>query len=155
MAHDRDGAGEAIVMIEGTPTICQWCERPFRARHGGGSPQRFCGPKCRTKFWSSLRRWGEQAIAAGTLTIADVKNGVVAACTPPQDSESPVPISNTGAGDTAPGHALMRFAVDIERSKVDWLIEFRLIRRDQQEDLLAIMTGLKCLGLPPRIARAA
>jgi hypothetical protein len=49
----------------------------------------------------------------------------------------------------------MRFVVDIERSKVDWLIEFRLIRRDQQGDLPAIMTGLKCLGLPPSIARIA
>jgi hypothetical protein len=49
----------------------------------------------------------------------------------------------------------MRFVVDIERSKVDWLVGFRLIRLDQREDLLAVMTGLKCLGLPPSIARVA
>jgi hypothetical protein len=24
-------------------------------------------------FWSALRRWGERAVAAGILTIADIK----------------------------------------------------------------------------------
>jgi len=33
----------------------------------------------------------------------------------------------------------MRFIV--ERSKVDWLVKFRLLLPEQQEDLLAIMTG--------------
>jgi hypothetical protein len=26
-------------------------------------------------FWSALRRWGERAVAAGFLTIADIKGG--------------------------------------------------------------------------------
>ena len=55
-----------------TSTSCRWCERPFRARQGG-SPQRFCGARCRMMFWSALRRWGERAVAAGILTIADIK----------------------------------------------------------------------------------
>jgi hypothetical protein len=46
--------------------VCQWCEKPFRTRRGG-SPQRFCGSKCRATFWSALRRWGERAVAAGIL----------------------------------------------------------------------------------------
>jgi hypothetical protein len=53
-------------MTEETLTLCPWCERPFRARRGG-SPQRFCGSKCRATFWSALRRWGERAVAAGIL----------------------------------------------------------------------------------------
>jgi hypothetical protein len=115
----------------------------------------FCGPKFRTLFWSALRRWGEQAVAAGVVTIADLRDGVIAACTPPQDNEPLVPLTGIGAGDTAPGDALLRFIVDIERSKVNWLRKFRLIRSDQQDDLLAIMTGLKCLGQPPNISRIA
>lgn len=67
-------------MTEGNSPLCLWCERPFRARRGG-SPQRFCGAKCRTSFWSALRRWGERAIAAGLLTVADIRNGDPAACT--------------------------------------------------------------------------
>jgi hypothetical protein len=55
-----------------TSTSCRWCKRPFRARQGG-SPQRFCGASCRTMFWSALRRWGERALAADILTIADIK----------------------------------------------------------------------------------
>ena len=62
--------------------ICEWCEQPFQPRRGG-SPQRFCGPKCRSAFWSGLRRWGERAISAGILTIGDIRNGdpAAAACT--------------------------------------------------------------------------
>ena len=68
------------MVIEWTSALCEWCERPFR-RHRGGSPQRFCGAKCRMAFWSALRRWGERAIEAGVLTIDDIMNGNPAACT--------------------------------------------------------------------------
>jgi hypothetical protein len=136
------------------PATCEWCERPFEPRLGG-SPQRFCGTKCRSTFWSALRRFAEQAIAAGTLTIADVKNGVVAACTPLQDIESPVQVFGNGAGDPAPDDALLRFIVDFERSKLTWLVRLGLIRPDQQDDLLAIITALKRLGQPARISRIA
>jgi hypothetical protein len=61
-------------------TVCQWCEQPFRLRRGG-SPQRFCGAGCRTAFWTALRRWGERAVAAGILTIDDIRNGHAEACT--------------------------------------------------------------------------
>ena len=69
-------------MTEGISNLCQWCERPFRARRGG-SPQRFCSAKHRSLFWSTLRRWGARAVAAGILTIADIRNGDPAACTLP------------------------------------------------------------------------
>ena len=60
--------------------ICEWCEQPFQPRRGG-SPQRFCGPKCRSAFWSGLRQWGERAVVAGIVTIGDIRNGAAAACT--------------------------------------------------------------------------
>jgi hypothetical protein len=34
-----------------------------------------------TMFWSALRRWGERAVAAGILTIPDIRNGHPEACT--------------------------------------------------------------------------
>jgi hypothetical protein len=77
---DRRGAAEAVVVTEETSTLCPWCERPFRARRGG-SPQCFCSAKHRSLFWSALRRWGERAIGAGILTIADIRNGDPVACT--------------------------------------------------------------------------
>ena len=71
-----------------TSTSCRWCGRPFRARQGG-SPQRFCGARCRTMFWSALRRWGERAVAGGFVTIDAIKNGDPAACMLPRTTMSP------------------------------------------------------------------
>jgi len=59
---------------------CLWCRRAFVA-HRGGSPQRFCRARCRTAFWSALRRWAERAVAAGALTIDHIRNADPAACT--------------------------------------------------------------------------
>jgi hypothetical protein len=67
----------ASAMVEAT---CRWCEKPFRPRRGG-SQQRFCGSKCRATFWSALRDWAERALAAGVLTVAEVRSGNPAACT--------------------------------------------------------------------------
>ena len=69
-----------MVSTEAVSAVCDWCERQFRARRGG-SPQRFCGPKCRVAFWSVLRRFGELALSDGVLTIADIRNGDPSACT--------------------------------------------------------------------------
>jgi hypothetical protein len=63
-------------MTSDVPSSCSWCGRPYRPRRGG-SPRRFCAASCRT----ALRRWGERAIRAGVLTVADIKNGDPAACT--------------------------------------------------------------------------
>jgi hypothetical protein len=47
---------------------------------------------CRSAFWTALRRWGERAIAAGILTIGDIKNGNLEACTLLPRANSPEPI---------------------------------------------------------------
>jgi hypothetical protein len=44
-------------------------------------------------FWSALRRWGERAVAAGMLTVADLRNGAAEACTLLSSCISPVAIS--------------------------------------------------------------
>ena len=47
-------------------------------------------------FWSTLRRWGARAVAAGILTIADIKNGDPAACTLPGAPVSSPPVPAEG-----------------------------------------------------------
>jgi hypothetical protein len=54
-------------------------------------------------FWSALRRWGERAVAAGILTIADIRNGDPTACTLPGAAISPPPVSQ---GGVQPGEVL-------------------------------------------------
>jgi hypothetical protein len=71
---------------------CLWCERPFRARHSGGSPQRFCCVTHRQAFWSALRRWAQRAVAGGVLTVGQIRTGDPAACTLPRRMISPGPL---------------------------------------------------------------
>jgi hypothetical protein len=60
---------------------CAWgCGRRLRNRRGG-SPARFCSPGCRAAFWTACRRWGERAVAAGTISIDDLRRVDTAACT--------------------------------------------------------------------------
>ena len=69
---------------------CLWCNRNFPPRaRAGGSPQRFCCAAHRTAFWSALRRWGERAVAAGVLSIDQIRKGSVSACTLGGDGDTP------------------------------------------------------------------
>jgi hypothetical protein len=43
-------------------------------------------------FWSALRRWGERAVDSGMLTVADVRNDAIAACTLLPAAISPAPM---------------------------------------------------------------
>jgi len=139
-------------MIQETPTLCTWCNRPFRARRGG-SPQRFCCAGCRRTFWSALCRWGRDAIAAGVLEIVDVKNGVGAACALPERREPPLPLLDIGRGDTALPEPSLRFVAEVERDIVAGLVRLGFIRPDERDELGAILAGSKRLGWAPRISR--
>jgi hypothetical protein len=44
-------------------------------------------------FWSALRRWGERAVAAGVLTVAEIRSRAAAACTLLPGGISPAPVS--------------------------------------------------------------
>jgi hypothetical protein len=106
-------------------------------------------------FWSALRRWGERAVADGSLTIADVRNGARAACTLRRDWEQPLQLSDLAGDDAAPPNGLMRFVAEVECNTVAWLIRLRFINPDQGEDLDAIIAGLRRIGQTPRISRIA
>ena len=60
---------------------CRWCGGEFQARRRGGSEQAYCCPRHRVAFHTAARLWAERAIAAGVLTIADLRNGDPSACT--------------------------------------------------------------------------
>src|SRR6266446_4604021 len=62
------GAAE-VTTVQPGETKCSWCGQDLQPRRGG-SPQRFCSAEHRSLFWSTLRRWGARAVAAGILTIA-------------------------------------------------------------------------------------
>ena len=139
---------------ESAPRACRWCGRTF-SPHRGGSQQTYCRAACRAAYHKAARQWCERAIADGRLAVEDLRNSIPVAYALPGCSEPPLPLSDIERGYTAPGDAVPRFIVDVERSKLAWLVRFGLIRPDQHDDLdlLAIMTGLKCLGQPPRISR--
>src|SRR5262249_17000825 len=103
----------------GVAPVCEWCEPPFRARRGG-SPQRFCVPSIRQAFWSGLRRFGEQALESGILTIADLRTGSARACTLLQHTETAPPLLEAAPSDFVPPGASMRFSVEVERTTVGW-----------------------------------
>jgi len=65
-------------MTREVPTLCAWCGRPFQERQTGGRAQRFCLPSCRRAFHTAVRAWAVDAIADGTLTVAEVRNGAPA-----------------------------------------------------------------------------
>jgi hypothetical protein len=79
--------------------VCRWCGKPFRSGRRG-SPQHFCSSQHRAAFHSAARRFAEQAVAAGTLTIEAIKSGDPAACTLPVGRVSPAPPPEQGGTAT-------------------------------------------------------
>src|SRR6516165_3976529 len=79
-------------MTREVPTLCAWCGRPFQERQTGGRAQRFCRPSCRRSFHAAVRSWALDAIADGTLTVAEIRNGAVATRALLPTTTSPVPV---------------------------------------------------------------
>ena len=94
----------AAMSGHGSERRCSWCGICFKPRHGG-SPRRFCSARHRTEFHAAARRLAERAVAAGILTIADLRNGAGEACTLPLREEPPI---DTGPPDPAFLAALRR-----------------------------------------------
>jgi hypothetical protein len=65
-----DGDAGPIDAAAAVKVVCLWCETEFEPRKGG-SPQRFCQTKCRDGFHSAGRRWAEQAVISGRLSVAE------------------------------------------------------------------------------------
>jgi hypothetical protein len=85
-ARAMDGDVGLIEAVAGVKMVCLWCDTEFEPRRGG-SPQRFCHPKCRDAFHSAGRRWAECAVLGGRLGVAELRNGSPEACTLPTREE--------------------------------------------------------------------
>jgi len=132
---------------------CLWCGKPFKPRRCG-SPQIFCGAACRSAFHSAGRRWAERAIACGALTVADLRNGDPQACTLRGRKEGGSSPPDTGASNSAPPDAPVRFVVEVPATIVRPLIvSFRYLDFDERHDLRAILAALDRLGRQPSIMR--
>jgi hypothetical protein len=75
-----------------TWATCLWCARVFTPRRDGGKVQRFCREACRRSFDAAGRRWVAKAIASGTLTLDELRNGPAATRALLQGAISPAPI---------------------------------------------------------------
>ena len=67
---------------------CLWCDTPFERRTTGGSPQRYCSTDCRLAFHLAARLWAEMAVAAGRLTVGELKDADCTAYTLHRDAVS-------------------------------------------------------------------
>ena len=134
---------------------CDWCTKGFKARRGG-TRQRFCSARCRSALWSALRRCGERALAAGTLSIGDLRDGHLEACTLGGREKTPPPCPDIGSADRAPAEPLKRFVVEVPQGLLMTLV-FRLfeIRFSEQDDLPAIMGALTRLRHKPKISETS
>ncbi len=61
---------------------CFWCGSPFPPRKLGAHQKRFCSPQCRGRFHTAARRWAEQALGRGDISVADLKASVPSCTTP-------------------------------------------------------------------------
>src|ERR1051325_8624199 len=53
---------------------CLWCSKANAlCSRRGGSAARFCCAAHRTAYWTACRKLGEQAVALGIVSIADLK----------------------------------------------------------------------------------
>ena len=136
-----------------TAVDCPWCTKRFTPRRGG-TRQRFCSVRCRMAFWSALRRWGEAALTAGTLTIDAIRNADPGACTLPHRAKSPPPVPEAGLPSSAAPEAMARVVVDLPKDLIKALVfrHFEL-RFGEQDDLAAVMAALHRVGYKPAVTR--
>src|SRR6266566_4904601 len=73
--HGQAGRGSAPEAAMSDAPRCSWGDRPFRARRDGGKRQVFCRTACRRAFHAAARTWVLAGLAAGQISISDVKNG--------------------------------------------------------------------------------
>jgi hypothetical protein len=131
--------------------LCFWCSRAFTPRRGG-SQQVYCHAACRAAYHKAARQWCERAIADGRLTVQDLSNGAAAACTVPERSARPLPLTDIGR-DPATLDTRLRFLVEVEHHTVVGLVKLGFIRPEERDELGAIFAGMKRLGWLPHISR--
>ena len=102
-------------------------------------------------FWSALRRWGERAITAGTLTIANVKDGAATACTLLRSREPALRLLDIGSDYPASPDRPLRFYIEIERGLLVGLVRLGFIRSSELNDLGAVTSALRRIGQTPNV----
>ncbi len=65
---------------------CIWCRKPFRAKVIGAHPKKFCSSTCKDRFHTALRQWAQEAMAAGQLSVSDLKTAQ-ASCTTRRETD--------------------------------------------------------------------
>ena len=55
------------------PAKCDWCGNPFEPRKFGRHEKRFCSTRCKDQFHTAARRYVDQAISAGAISVDDLK----------------------------------------------------------------------------------
>jgi hypothetical protein len=133
--------------------ICTWCSEQFKVRRGG-SPQRFCSVRCRTAFWSAMRRWAERALAAGTVSIDALRDGRLEACTLRGREEGPPPGPEIGSMEQPSPTPLKEFLIRIPLSLINSMIFVRCeLRHHEADDILALLTALARASQQPAITK--
>jgi hypothetical protein len=90
-----------IEMTTKTSPACLWCNTSYRARNSGGREQRFCSERCRRAFHAAVRRWTLGELAAGRLTLVDIRNGLPATRAFATDAARPSPVPREGEAAAA------------------------------------------------------
>ena len=86
------------------------------------------------------------------VTMTDIRGSVTAACTLPSRAELLSPLPDTTRTNSVCPDEPLRFFVGVERSTIAWLCALRLIPPNAANDLAAILTALKRIGLAPSIS---
>src|SRR5277367_1756234 len=102
--------------------VCFWCGQAFTPRWGG-SQQMYCRAACRAAYHKAAHLCCERAIADGRLTVQDLRNAATVPYTPPECSETALPLSDIAQGYTECPGALLRFLVEVERGTVASLVK--------------------------------
>ena len=132
---------------------CPWCDRPFQARRDGGKRQVFCRTACRRAFHAAARTWVLAGLAAGQISISDVKNGPPAtralfgrAISPSPTHEGPPqqPASAEEQGSLSDDFGCLLDEMDgiLGEPTIALLIRLGWLARDRQKDHAAVVRGL-------------
>jgi hypothetical protein len=84
---------------------CVWCGRTFSQRRNSGRTQRFCGTQCRRALDAGLRAWTLAELAAGRITVDDIRNTSAAMRALCVGHSGTVGDGQTAGGDSMPKSA--------------------------------------------------
>ena len=131
---------------------CRWCGTALRSRRSG-SAGRFCSARHRAAYWTACRRFGEQAVSLGVVSVAELKADS-AACTLARKGGASSVCSTIDAVDQRAAEPLRRFAVEIPQGVLTALVfRYHEIDYSQQDDLVAVMAAFARLRREPRITK--